>query len=639
MGFGLFLGFFLISHVVPLSLSAEEDSKSADATTTCPESFNCGNLTGVGFPFFNSSGSSHCGLLELDCEAKPSPKIAVFGFSEDQWLEALAIGNSAITLHDHKLEYLLANRSCHSFFYVTPLPKYPSISHSILRNITIYRCSTSPETSQSPADYFVGYQTYDECHDPNHGFSFTIYYQTPQHHAPTPTLYLNDTILPICAAVTLPMVSSDNYLEITDIFGLFTAEFDLEWHLSEDCSNCQLEGHECRIDRTDLLDPQMESHSAHRYIHTHCYYYAVSASAGGLGILVILAYFFQRKHSFLRIWSKREKFQNVEDFLKDYGSLAPKRYHYSEVKKMTDSFKIKLGQGGYGCVYKGKLEDGSPVAVKVLKELKGSGEEFVNEVASISRTSHINVVTLLGFCFQGRKRALVYEFMPNGSLEKFIYGGKSLTNRQLGWQILYKIAVGIGRGLEYLHRGCNTRILHFDIKPHNILLDENFCPKISDFGLAKLCLQNESIVSILGARGTVGYIAPEVFCKNIGGVSHKSDVYSYGMMVFEMVGGRKNIDVGVVDHSSEIYFPHWIYARLDRGEQDLGLHGISNEEENELARKMIIVSLWCIQTDPVNRPSMTKVVEMLEGNLQALETPPKPFLSSPARASDDSSTI
>ena len=223
---------------------------------------------------------------------------------------------------------------------------------------------------------------------------------------------------------------------------------------------------------------------------------------------------------------------------------------------MTKSFKDKLGQGGYGGVYKGKLQDGCFVAVKVLKESKGNGEEFLNEVASISRTSHVNIVTLMGFCFEESKRALIYEFMPNGSLEKFIYKENPLNaNRQLGWEALYKIAVGIARGLEYLHRGCNTRILHFDIKPHNILLDENFCPKISDFGLAKICPREESVISMLGVRGTAGYIAPEVFCRNIGGVSHKSDVYSYGMMVLEMVGGRKNIDVSV-DRVSEIYFPH-----------------------------------------------------------------------------------
>ncbi|KAB1205595.1 hypothetical protein CJ030_MR7G017772 [Morella rubra] len=304
---------------------------------------------------------------------------------------------------------------------------------------------------------------------------------------------------------------------------------------------------------------------------------------------------------------------------------------------MTNFFKDKLGQGGYGGVYKGKLLDGSLVAVKFLKESRGTGEEFINEVASIGRTSHVNIVTLMGFCFEGSKRALIYEFMPNGSLDKFIYKKNlQMDDQRLEWEMLYKIAVGIARGLEYLHRGCNTRILHFDIKPHNILLDENFCPKISDFGLAKICPREKSIISMLGARGTVGYIAPEVFCRNFGGVSHKSDVYSYGMMVLEMVGGRKNINVET-DRTSEIFYPHWIYKRLELDEE-LGLLGLTNEKDEESARKMIIVSLWCIQTDPSSRPPISRVIDMLEGTLDSLQIPPKPILSSPSRSPIDSPT-
>jgi serine/threonine protein kinase len=361
----------------------------------------------------------------------------------------------------------------------------------------------------------------------------------------------------------------------------------------------------------------------------------------GIGVLAVIICYFWGKLSYNKIiylWKKETlTYQSVEAFLRNHGPLAIRRYSYSDIKKMTNSFKDKLGQGGYGGVYKGKLQDGCFVAVKILKESKGNGEEFLNEVASISRTSHVNIVTLKGFCFEGSKRALIYEFLPNGSLEKFIYKGNvSNADHQLGWETLYKIAVGIARGLEYLHRGCNTRILHFDIKPHNILLDENFSPKISDFGLAKICPRENSIISMVGARGTIGYIAPEVFCRNFGGVSHKSDVYSYGMMVFEMVGGRKNINVSV-DCTSEIYFPHWIYNRLELDEE-LGLHGLINKDDEETARKMIIVSLWCIQTDPSNRPSMSKVVDMLEGNLESLETPLKPFLSSPPRTPVDSST-
>ncbi|XP_075103405.1 G-type lectin S-receptor-like serine/threonine-protein kinase At2g19130 [Nicotiana tabacum] len=145
-------------------------------------------------------------------------------------------------------------------------------------------------------------------------------------------------------------------------------------------------------------------------------------------------------------------------------------------------------------------------------------------------------------------------------------------------------------------------------------------------------------VIVAGARGTIGYIAPEIVCRNLGGVSHKSDVYSYGMMVLEMVGGRKNVDVGV-DHTSEIYFPHWLYRRIELDEE-LQLIGITNEEEKECAKKMVIMSLWCIQTDPLNRPSMSKVVEMLEGNQDySLQIPPKPYLYFSSRSEVESSSV
>ncbi|XP_055800433.1 rust resistance kinase Lr10-like [Solanum dulcamara] len=382
----------------------------------------------------------------------------------------------------------------------------------------------------------------------------------------------------------------------------------------------------------------------------------VTSSIGGIAILIVLLLYLRTKYSLIFWKTKGEDYRIVKAFLKNHGSLVSRKYSYSEVKKMTEYIKNKLGQGGYGSVYRGKLHNGSLVAVKVLKESKGGGEEFINEVASkptdvvddskkndidsntvadlhlvladqvCGASSPNNIVSFVGFCFEGQDRALIYDFMPNGSLEKFIFDAKSGTNRQLGWQTLYNISLGIARRLEYLHRGCNTRILHFDIKPHNILLDEDFCPKISDFGLAKLCNNKESIVSLLGARGTIGYIAPEIVCKNIGGVSHKSDVYSYGMMVLEMVGGRNNVDV-VVDRTSEIYFPHWIYKQIEQ-KKELGLTGIVEEEDKKHAEKMILVSLWCIQTDPSSRPSISMVVEMLHGELGSLQMPPKPFLYS-----------
>jgi chitinase len=282
---------------------------------------------------------------------------------------------------------------------------------------------------------------------------------------------------------------------------------------------------------------------------------------------------------------------------------------------MTKSFANKLGQGGYGTVYRGNMPDGREIAVKMLKGMEGDGEEFMNEVASISRTSHINIVTLVGYCLQGPKRALLYEYMPNGSLERYTFGNNSTQGEDnLSWDKLFNIVIGIARGLEYLHTGCNTRIVHFDIKPHNILLDQDFCPKISDFGLAKLCRQKESRISIAGARGTIGYIAPEVFSRNYGPVGIKADVYSYGMVVLEMVGARKKIDVSTDDSSSK-YFPQWLYENLDQfcGHTTSDISS-SNDNMEVLVRKMIIVGLWCIQSKPADRPSMGEVLEMLDSN-------------------------
>ncbi|PWA40311.1 protein kinase-like domain, Concanavalin A-like lectin/glucanase domain protein [Artemisia annua] len=311
--------------------------------------------------------------------------------------------------------------------------------------------------------------------------------------------------------------------------------------------------------------------------------------------------------------------------------MPPKRYSYSQIKKITNTFKVKLGQGGFGPVYRGELTNGNLVAVKVLSQLKGDGKDFVNEVVSVGRTSHVNIVSLVGFCLEGRQRALIYEFMPNGSLEKFIYDRGPSSNSQLGWEKLHQIAIGIARGLEYLHSGCNTRILHFDIKPHNILLDQDFCPKISDFGLAKLFPEKRSMISVSHMRGTPGYIAPELFSRNFGHVSNKSDVYSYGMMILEMFSGRKNVEVDQADHTSEIYFPNWIYKKIELNEEQLGVQGIVSNEENNMVRKMIIVGLWCIQTNPLNRPTITRVLEMLEGEVELLEIPPKPYTFSPSR--------
>ena len=306
-------------------------------------------------------------------------------------------------------------------------------------------------------------------------------------------------------------------------------------------------------------------------------------------------------------WRKRHlsMYDAIEEFLQSQINLMPIRYSFSNIRKMSKGFKDKLGEGGYGSVYRGKLESGPLVAIKMLDNPKTNGQEFINEIATIGRIHHMNVVQLIGFCSKGPKRALIYEFMLNGSLEKYIFSPEG--NVHISCTQMYEISLGVARGIAYLHRGCDMQILHFDIKPHNILLDENFIPKVSDFGLAKLYPANDSIVSLTAARGTLGYIAPELFYKNIGGVSYKADVYSFGMLLLEMANRRQNVNA-FTDHSSQIYFPTWVYGQFSEG-NDIEIED-ATEEEKKIVKKMIIVALWCIQMKPSDRPSMNKVVEI-----------------------------
>jgi len=347
-------------------------------------------------------------------------------------------------------------------------------------------------------------------------------------------------------------------------------------------------------------------------------------------VIIFLIYKWRRRHLSV--------YDTVEQFLQSQNNLMPVRYSYSDIRKITRGFKDKLGEGGFGTVYKGKLRSGCFAAVKLLGKSKANGQDFINEVATIGRIHHTNVVQLIGFCAEGSKRALVYDFMPNGSLDSHIFSREGSIS--LSWQKLHQISLGVARGIDYLHLGCDMQILHFDIKPHNILLDENCTPKVSDFGLARLYPMNGSITSLTAARGTIGYMAPELFYKNIGRVSYKADVYSFGKLLLEMAGKRKNVNA-LAENSSQIYWPYWVHDQVSDG-KTIEIGDDATEEESKIVKKMIMVGLWCIQMKPMDRPTMKNVVEMLEGDLENLQLPPKPVLNlyeTPTNIEGESSSL
>ncbi|KAJ4978037.1 hypothetical protein NE237_008817 [Protea cynaroides] len=304
----------------------------------------------------------------------------------------------------------------------------------------------------------------------------------------------------------------------------------------------------------------------------------------------------------------------------EYASGAPVQFLFKELQRATKEFKEKLGAGGFGTVYKGILANRMVVAVKQLEGIEQGEKQFRMEVATISSTHHLNLVRLIGFCSEGRHRLLVYEFMKNGSLDSFLFASEDPSGKLLDWEARFNIALGTARGITYLHEECRDCIVHCDIKPENILLDDNYNTKVSDFGLAKLVNpKDHSYRTLTSVRGTRGYLAPE-WLANLP-ITSKSDVYSYGMVLLEIVSGRRNFEVSEDTGWKKFFL--WAYEEFDRGNMEkivdkrLAKHGMDMEQ----VIRAIQVSFWCIQEQPSQRPVMGKVVQMLEGVIATVKPP------------------
>jgi hypothetical protein len=309
------------------------------------------------------------------------------------------------------------------------------------------------------------------------------------------------------------------------------------------------------------------------------------------------------------------------------GGIGVIAFRYADLQRATKNFSEKLGGGSFGSVFKGYLNLSDLFTLVAVKRLDGNhqGEkQFRAEVSSIGIIQHINLVKLIGFCCEGDKRLLVYEYMPKHSLDVLLF--KKASDIVLAWNLRYQIAVGVARGLAYLHTGCRDCIIHCDIKPENILLDASFIPKIADFGMAKV-LGREFSRAITTMRGTIGYLAPEWISGEA--ITSKVDVYSYGMVLFELISGRRNSrQVYLEDGDYSEFFPLQVARRLRQSGETVGslvdanLHGEADLGEVERVCK---VACWCIQESELDRPAMAEVVQFLEG-LSEVDVPPVPRL-------------
>ncbi|XP_020243283.1 LOW QUALITY PROTEIN: G-type lectin S-receptor-like serine/threonine-protein kinase At5g35370 [Asparagus officinalis] len=347
----------------------------------------------------------------------------------------------------------------------------------------------------------------------------------------------------------------------------------------------------------------------------------LSSSTAGFVLIVITLLLFIRLQ---RSESDKKKNEVYFGWLKSLSSTSkpsneleeisipglPTRFTYDEVVDTTDDFRTKIGSGGFGNIYKGELPDKTQVAIKRMSDTASSMQgkkEYVTEIATIGSIHHHNLVRLYGFCAEKNHRILVYEYMNRGSLDQSLFRPGPV----LGWTERLNIAIGTARGLAYLHSGCQHKIVHCDIKPENILLDEREGikrVKISDFGLAKL-LSRESMETFFSTmRGTRGYLAPEWLTNT--GISDKSDVYSFGMVLLEIVRGRKS-------RSQDIEYVLEMHEKRKYMELPDGrLEGRATAAEVE---RVVKVALWCLQEEPWMRPSMGSVVAMLEGTVEVEE--------------------
>ncbi|KAA0031611.1 hypothetical protein IC582_000402 [Cucumis melo] len=332
---------------------------------------------------------------------------------------------------------------------------------------------------------------------------------------------------------------------------------------------------------------------------------AVGAAVGLVIVLAVLTFILLRRR---RIVGKGK---TVE------GSLVA--FEYRDLLNATKNFSHKLGGGGFGSVFKGSLSDSTIVAVKKLESVSQGEKQFRTEVSTIGTIQHVNLIRLRGFCSEGSKKLLVYDYMPNGSLDSHIFHNQN-PNNVLEWKTRYQIALGTARGLAYLHEKCRECIVHCDIKPENILLDDQFCPKVADFGLAKLFGREFSRV-LTTMRGTRGYLAPEW----ISGVAitAKADVFSYGMMLFEFVSGRRNSEQS--EDGTIKFFPSVVGKVITEEGDILGLLDpkLQGNADVKEVTKICRVACWCIQDEEVQRPSMSNIVQILEGVLE-VNKPPLP---------------
>ncbi|XP_068489822.1 cysteine-rich receptor-like protein kinase 10 isoform X2 [Phaseolus vulgaris] len=376
-------------------------------------------------------------------------------------------------------------------------------------------------------------------------------------------------------------------------------------------------------EQTTIIDPETPppstiNTSPEESSNTTIIVIAIIVPAAAVVLVICLFLYLTRRNARKNHAVKEEEDEEDQNEINIVESL---QFNFDTIRVATEDFSDsnKLGQGGFGIVYWGRLSNGQMIAVKRLSRDSGQGDtEFKNEVVLVVKLQHRNLVRLLGFCLEGRERLLIYEFVPNKSLDYFIFD--PAMNAQLDWEKRYKIIRGIARGLLYLHEDSQLRIIHRDLKASNILLDEEMNPKIADFGMARLVLMDQTQANTSRIVGTYGYMAPEYAMH--GQFSVKSDVFSFGVLILEIVSGQKNSGINKGENMEDLLSFAWRNWKEGKAINIVD-PSLNNNSRNEMLR-CIHIGLLCVQENLVDRPTMANIVLMLNSYSLSLPIPAEP---------------
>ncbi|KAI8022010.1 LEAF RUST 10 DISEASE-RESISTANCE LOCUS RECEPTOR-LIKE PROTEIN KINASE-like 1.1 [Camellia lanceoleosa] len=587
MGFPSIFSFFVVSHLVIVHSTWQDDMHYQHG---CPQSFNCGKLGPIKFPFSNDSTYSQCGLCTVNC-SEPVPKLH-FWLMEERYEVKEFLNDEAVNVSDK----LISSNSCDIFSNLLLPPPTPSISYTISPNLTLFKCPTN--SSSKP-------QLQTEVYNFTNCPGYTVYYTDPNQHTPTPA-----NLSPDCVVIQLPMLPSIRNQNVSDLFSLLASEFTIGLHVSKECNECRHNGGQCHGHREFhcIKDEVIAGRS-------HLKVVLATVIPGVILLLGLLAIRYRKKLNYvssvvpsINTSSDPSSKPDLEGGSVYFGVPV---FSYTELEEATNNFdpSKELGDGGFGTVYYGKLQDGREVAVKRLYEHNYKRvTQFMNEIEILTRLRHRNLVTLYGCTSRlSRELLLVYEYIPNGTVADHIHGDRA-NDRPLVWSIRMSIAIETASALTYLHA---SDIIHRDVKTNNILLDNNFCVKVADFGLSRLFPNDVTHVST-APQGTPGYVDPEYHqCYQL---TDKSDVYSFGVVLIELISSMTAVDIS--RHRHEINLANLAINRIQhRAFNELIDPSLGFESDSSIERMTTMVAevaFQCLQLEKEMRPTMEEVLRALK---------------------------